>query len=573
MELASDFPAVTRADWRALALAVLRGAGEEVADPEDLLATPGDDGPTVAPLYDAADLRGATGRRPTGRGWDVRQRHAVADPEAVLADLENGVTSLWLALPPDDLPGVLKEVRLGLAPVVLQAGERAVEAAEVLFELAAARAAPLSGSLGLAATSPEAAALARRCLDGHPELRAVVVDATPYHDAGAGEATELGCSLALGAAALRVLTSGGLSVAEAFAQLEFRYAATAEQFATMAKLRAARRLWARVAELSGGPSRQLQHAVTSSAMMTRRDPWVNMLRTTLACFGAGVGGADAVTVQPFDAAAGPPDGFSRRIARNTQLLLQREASLGRVADAAGGSWYVERYTHELAVQAWEWFREIERAGGIEAAAPLVEARIAEVRARREAEVADRRRPITGVSDFPDLAERSLRPAEPPAAEPSDAEPPATGLAGDGPVLRYAAPFEELRDRADAQPERPAVFLATLGPAAAYTARAAFAANLFAAGGVRALSSGPLLDAGELAAAFAASGCAVACLCSSDQLYGEHAEAVAVALRAAGARRVWLAGRGGYPGVDGVLHAGCDALGVLRTTFDDLGVPR
>ncbi|MFI6813875.1 methylmalonyl-CoA mutase family protein [Nonomuraea sp. NPDC050328] len=570
MELASDFPPSTRDDWRAMALAVLRKSGADVADPEAHLAVATYDGVEVAPLYDAGDLAGATGLRPGGRGWDVRQRHAVPDPEAVLGDLENGVTSLWLALAPQDLPAVLKDVYLDLAPVVLEAGERTGEAAEVLFGLAAERGVRLSGNLGASGTAGGTPELARRCLDEHPGLRAVVVDATPYHDQGAGDVEELGCSLALGVAALRALTEGGLSVPEALGQLEFRYAATAEQFATIAKLRAARRLWARVAQVCGGPGEQLQHAVTSSAMMTRRDPWVNMLRTTLACFGAGVGGADSVTVQPFDAALGLPDGFSRRIARNTQVLLLEESSLGRVADAAGGSWYVERLTHELAVRGWEWFQEIEREGGIERAEPLVSDRIAGTRARRDADVAHRRRPITGVSEFPDLAEKPVRAGSLGLSAEDPAGPIATGSAG---VLRYAREFEALRDLADAQPERPTVFLATLGPVAAHTARAAFAANLFAAGGIATTTSGPLLDPAELAAAFTASGCAVACLCGTDKLYGEHAEAVAKALREAGARRVWLAGKGSYEGVDATLHAGCDALDVLRTTFDDLGVAR
>ncbi|GAA4080675.1 methylmalonyl-CoA mutase family protein [Nonomuraea soli] len=555
MELAADFTPTTREDWRALALAVLRKSGAaDIADPEDFLATPTYDGIRIAPLYDCSDLPEGSQLRPAGRGWDIRQRHAVADPEAVMADLENGVTSLWLALPPDALPGVLKDVLLDLAPVVLQAGPDTARAAEVLFALAAERGTPLSGTLGATLETPELVELARRCADEHPGLRAVVVDATPYHDAGASDVEELGCSMALGVAHLRALTAGGLSVREALGQLEFRYCATADQFATIAKLRAARRLWARVAEACGaaGEGVQVQHAVTSSAMMTARDPWVNMLRTTLACFGAGVGGADAVTVQPFDAVLGLPDAFSRRIARNTQSLLLEESSLGRVADAAGGSWYVERLTHDLAVAAWAWFQEIEAAG--EGAAALIEERIAATRSRRDDDIAHRRLPLTGVSEFPDVDERPVI------------------RSGEGVhAARYAEPYERLRDAADAQDERPKVFLATIGPVAVHTARASFASNLFRAGGLAVESAGAGADPERIAAAFAAAGTPVACLCSSDKLYGEQAEAVAAALRKAGARKIWLAGKGSYAGVDANLFAGCDALGVLRETFEDLGV--
>ncbi|WP_101782785.1 methylmalonyl-CoA mutase subunit beta [Nonomuraea indica] len=615
MRLAAGFPSTTRDDWRALALEVLRRSGARAGSPEEALATPTYDGVTLAPLYDAADLpaappfdRAARAARAAGPGWDVRQRHAVPDPEAVLADLENGVTSLWLvvgdgAIPPGELGRVLKDVYLDLAPIALEAGPRTAEAAGALLALAAERGTAVTGNLGAGVTGADAketaVRLALRCAADFPGLRAVTVDATPYHDAGGGDADELGCSIALGVSGLRALTDAGLGAAEAFGQLEFRYAATGDQFATIAKLRAARRLWGRVAEVCGVPeASQLQHAVTSSAMMTARDPYVNMLRTTVACFAAGVGGADAVTVQPFDACFGPPDAFARRIARNTQALLLEEAGVGRVADPAGGSWYVERRTEELAERAWAWFQEIEAAGGPEAAESLIAERVAATRRRRDADIAHRRFPITGVSEFPNLAERPL--ARPATESPATAEAPGAAAEADAvagvdtvagadaaaeadtgadtavgglPRVRYAREFEALRDLADAQPERPKVFLATIGPVAVHTPRATFAANLFQAGGLATETAGPGEDPEQIATAFAVSGSAVACLCSSDRMYDQHAEAVAAALRRAGARRVWLAGKQSHAGVDACLHAGCDALDVLRTTFDDLGVAR
>ncbi|MGI5157022.1 methylmalonyl-CoA mutase family protein [Microbispora sp. CA-102843] len=594
---AAEFPQATREQWRTLAAEVLRKSGWDGSpgEAEAALTSTTYDGVAVAPLYDAADLPAAPRTARAPGAWDVRQRHADPDPaasrEAIHADLENGVTSLWLdlnAIDPAALPAVLDGVLLDLAPVVLDAGPRTAEAAEHFLRLAGGVALP-GGNLGadpigLAARTGEATgsdsagldgavALARRCAADHPGLRAITVDALPYHDAGGADAEELGCSIATGVAYLRALTGAGLTAEQAFGQLEFRYAATADQFLTIAKLRAARRLWARVAEVTGvagAPGRQLQHAVTSSAMMTVRDPWVNMLRTTVACFAAGVGGADAVTVQPFDACLGLPDAFARRIARNTQSLLVEEANVARVADPAGGSWYVERLSDDLASRAWEWFREIERTGGMAAALErLVPERLAATRARRADNLAHRRDPLTGVSEFPDLKERPV------------SRRPGPGLAGTSgsvsggglPVVRYAEEFEALRDLADAQPSRPTVFLATIGPVAAHTARATFAANLFAAGGVATVTSGPGTDPAAIAAAFRDCGTPVACLCSSDRLYGEHAAAVAAALREAGAHKVWLAGKGEYEGVDATLYAGCDALGVLRATFDDLGVSR
>ncbi|GGL12582.1 methylmalonyl-CoA mutase [Sphaerisporangium melleum] len=592
----AGFPPGTREEWRRLALEVLRKSGAEVASPEEALAYATYDGVTVRPLYDASDLPAdpgppgfppfVRGTRAVGgalSGWDVRQRHAHPDPaitrEAVLADLENGGTSLWLVLGEGGLdiaalPEVLDGVYLDLAPVVLDAGAGTARAADAYLRLADARGtAPAGGNLGAdpiglrartGAPVPldEAVALARRVRE-IPALRAITVDATPYHDAGGSDAEELGCSLATGVAYLRALTDGGLSVQEALGQVEFRYAATADQFLTIAKFRAARLLWARVAEACGAPGHggQVQHAVTSSAMMTARDPYVNMLRTTLACFGAGVGGAEAITVQPFDARLGLPDAFARRIARNTHALLVEEAHVARVADPAGGSWYVERLTADLAAAAWEWFQAIEAAGGAEAALErLIPERLAATRDRRSRDIARRTWPITGVSEFPLLDER--RPVRRPAPEPAT---------GGLPRIHYAQGFEALRDRADRAPERPLVFLATIGPVAAHTARATFAANLFQAGGIATVAGGATTDPAQIAEAFTRSGAAAACLCSGDKLYAEHAAAVAAALAGAGARKVWLAGKGHYEGVDATLYAGCDALDVLRTTFDDLGV--
>ncbi|AUY52959.1 methylmalonyl-CoA mutase family protein [Streptomyces sp. CB01881] len=616
LPLAAEFPAAHREQWQQLVEGVLRKSGaqpEDGAAAEQALTTGLQDGLRARPLYTAEDTAAepgypgfppfVRGGRPQGSsvaGWDVRQRHADPDPrranEAVLADLENGGSSLWLELggdrlPVAALPQALTSVYLDLAGVVLDAGAEFAEAAEQLFKLYQERevspgaAAGNLGAdpLGLAARTgdagrtdallTDATALAARCAVGYPGLRALTVDALPYHEAGASPAQELGCSLATGVAYLRALTGAGLSVDAALGQLEFRYAADADQFLTIAKFRAARRLWARVAEVSGAApdaSAQRQHAVTSAVMMTARDPWVNMLRTTVACLAAGVGGADAVSVQPFDSALGLSDAFARRIARNTQSVLLEESHLARVVDPAGGSWYVEQLTDELAHAAWAWFQEIERAGGQAAAlaSGLVGERIAATWAERSVRLAKRREPVTGVSEFPNLDEQPL------VREPGPA-----GPGGGLPRVRRAEAYEALRDRSDAVLEatgaRPRLFLASIGSAAAHTARTTFAANLFQAGGI-ATTAVESTDPAAFAEAFAASGARVACLCSSDPLYGEHAGAVTAALKAAGARRVLLAGRPGEQqeayeaaGVDEFVFAGGDAVATLGGLLDEI----
>jgi methylmalonyl-CoA mutase len=292
-------------------------------------------------------------------------------------------------------------------------------------------------------------------------------------------------------------------------------------------------------------------------MTTKHDPWVNMLRTTVAGFAAGVGGADVVTVQPFDAALGLPDAFSRRIARNTQSLLVEEGHLARVLDPAGGSWYVESLTDQLAQAAWDWFTEIERAGGLQQALAdgLVRDRIAAAWDARADRIAHRTDAITGVSEFPNLAEKL--PDRQPAAEVL----PTGGL----PRVRAAQAFEELRDRAASADRPPRVYLATIGPIARHTARAGFAGNLFQAGGLETPS-------GDGIEGFTDAGTTVACICGTDRDYAASAAELAAALKTAGATQVWLAGKPdlAVDGVDGYVFAGCDALAALRSVHDELG---
>ncbi|MFD2422131.1 methylmalonyl-CoA mutase family protein [Amycolatopsis pigmentata] len=599
LSLAAEFTAPRRADWQALVTKVLERSGELPpdfeGDPESLLAATTYDGIGIQPLYTAEDEAPPAGfpglppfvrgGRPEGgarAGWDLRVLHAHPDPvvtnKAVLADLANGATSVWLRVPPEALGRALQGVHLEAAPIVLEPGEDYERAADILMSLLSdvpsGEAAGALGAdpIGLRARTGRpydlgpAAALAAGIAGRYPKLRAIVVDGLPFHEAGGSDTQELGASIAAAVAYLRALTDVGLSVEDAATQLEFRFAATADQFLTIAKLRAARRLWARVTEVSGGTALGMrQHAVTSPAMLTRRDPWVNMLRTTVACFAAGVGGAEAVTVLPFDAAIGLPDSFARRIARNTQSILLEESRLAGVIDPAGGSWYVEKLTDDVARAAWREFTEIERQGGIVAAldSGFVAGRLAETRAERSARVATREHQITGVSEFPDLAEKPLA-----------REPYVSAVDGGLPRIRYARAYEELRDRSDdhlaEHGERPKVFLAALGSPAAHTARVTFAANLFQAGGIETVYPGTTDDVAE---AFRESGARIACLCGSDRTYAEQAGDVAARLREAGATAVSLAGKPAEYG-DGItefVYTGCDALAVLTSTLEKLGV--
>ncbi len=282
------------------------------------------------------------------------------------------------------------------------------------------------------------------------------------------------------------------------------------------------------------------HAVTSKPMMSRYDPYVNMLRTTVAAFAAGVGGADAVTVLPFDAPLGTPETLGRRIARNTSALLLSESHVGKVADPAGGSYAVEKLTDDLAVAGWAVLGDLESGADLDAA-------IAEVVAARDEQVATRKRPITGLTEFPNLAEELP-------------ERVADG-AFDG-VRSYGAAFEELRDTAPSGH----VFLATLGTVASHTARATFATNLFAAGGVAVDVAGATDGVEALLAAY--DGQAVACLAGADPTYAEWGEDAAAALREAGATRIVVAGKPADH-ADDSCAMGVDALAFLTRTREAL----
>jgi len=321
-------------------------------------------------------------------------------------------------------------------------------------------------------------------------------------------------------------------------------------------------------------------AETAWRMMTKRDPYVNLLRTTIATFSAGVGGADAVLVLPFTAALGLPDRFARRIARNIQLLLLEESNVAKVGDPTAGSGAIEDLTEKLCRTAWTQFQEIDASGGAGAAleAGIIQQRIAVVRADREAAAAQRKDSLTGTSDFPNLAETPVAVLDVPPAAAKTQSVSITFPAL--PRIRLAEPFERLRDASDkalaSSGARPKIFLANLGTAADFTARATFTKNFFEAGGIEAISSDGFKSHEEMIAAYKSSGARLACLCSSDAVYEREAVDAARALKAAGATHIYLAGRPKEQdalkaaGVGSFIFAGGNVFAVLTEAHRVLG---
>lgn len=637
------FAAPSKEAWRAAVDKVLKGA-----DFEKRLVGRTGDGIRIEPLYAAATPAHRPVRGEAGR-WHVTARVDHPDPaeaqKLAIADLEGGADSLVVSfagasagrgygLVADDVAALdaaldgtmLDLIRLRLDPAPQGRVNALLLAA--LVEKRGLSPSSLSVDFGLdpvgllaaggsfAAGWPE---IGRRLAETIRALKArgfagpfISADSRTYHEAGASEAQELGAMLATAIAYLRALETAGLSLEEARDAISFTLVADTDEFLTISKFRAARLLWERIQAACGlAPKPMELHAETAWRSLTKRDPHVNLLRGTIAAFSAGVGGADSLAVQPFTAALGLPDGFARRIARNTQLVLLEEANLWRVADPAAGAGGFEALTLALCEQAWTVLQGLEgraRDGMPGIVAALAEGTLqADLTKQREARaraVATRREPITGTSEFPHLAEAKAsvldiaqpgrrRPTQPlrKASEQDQASligelaagasrDVALSAAEDGlraeplPCVRLAEPFEALRDKADAVGKRPIVFLATLGSIADFTARAGFARNLFEAGGLAAPSGNGFAangatDLDALVGAFHASGAKLACLCGSDAAYAEEGAAAAEALAKAGAT-IWLAGRPveseaalNKAGVSSFICMGCDVVETLQ----------
>ncbi len=549
LALGAEFEAVTRQQWQDLVRQVLAKKGDPPADVEAALSSYAG-GILVRPLYTEAD--GLPSLITRQGPWDVRALHVDPDNAEVLTDLEGGVTSLWLVTA-DPAPA-LKDVLLDLAPVALDAGAdfhaaglKALAAGVRLGTLGADPVAVLArtGTLG---SMDDALDLVARCES--TDVRAMTVDALPFHEAGATDPQQLGLALS---SLVHYLRAGVPPD-----QIELRLAASADQFLTIATMRAARQVWARVLEACDLSGDLFLHAVTSWSMTTRRDPWVSMLRGTTAAFAAGVGGADSVTVLPFDSALGRSDAIARRVARNTSALLTDESHVAAVTDPAEGSWYVEQLTADVARAAWALFQQVEGAGGVVAGLQdgSVAAMLAQSAAEKQHRLAVREDAVTGVSEFPFLQEKPV--LRKPAGE---------ARTGGLPRLRWAEPYEALRDRSDAflaeTGSRPAVLAVTTGAPKTFAARLDYVRNLLLPAGVETVACGSDGVPAKVPA--------VCVLVAADDV--EPSADLCAELRQRGAVALLRAGKGTDWPVDGYVHVGCDALAVMTTTMKDLGVPQ
>ena len=440
--LAADFPPADGAAWLELARQSL---GERLVS-----TTPG--GLSAHALYTADDaLPPAPGRLQAG--WDICTLVDHPDPAEAnaqaLEDLEHGATSLVLKLDPsgrdgvavaseEDLARALDGVLLDAAPVALDAGWLGPTAADWLARIAkAAPQAPLAFHLDPLSAFAETGAspgpaeswlfaaglAARRHIGTYPLASLFLASGRVVHEAGGSEAQELGFALAAALAYAKAADGHGVEPAQALPRIVLGLSADAEPLLTIAKLKAARSVWARMAGAFGVDAPARIEARSSRRMLARRGAHLNLARLTAAAFGATAGGADTVVLDPFTQPLGAPTDQARRLARNTQTILAEESDLARVADPAAGAWAVENLADQIARAAWAFFQAIEQAGGaVEALrSGLVAEAIAAVRAAREAEIAAGRAAIVGVTAFADsqATDAAAAPVDPaPFAKPS-----------------------------------------------------------------------------------------------------------------------------------------------------------
>ncbi len=636
------FPPVSKSEWIAKVEADLKGASFSALRS----AAPGD--PALEPLYTAEDvedlrdpglpgifpyLRGAL---PLG-GWRIRQEYDEPRPgvcsEMIRQDFERGVEALWLRAGPrrgcrvltiDELDELLAAVDLQTTSVCLDGGSDALAVATGFLAVAKRRGVgygELEGGLGfdpigllaaegciqggLRARSAELRDLAMWCSKNAPGLRAANVSSDPYDGGGASIVQELAYTIATGIEYLRQLTDAGMSVDSAARQIRFSYAVSNDFFSQVAKLRAARWLWAKVVISAGGEadSAAMQmHCRTSRFTKSRVDPWVNMLRVTAECTAAVLGGAQSIATLPFDCVIGSPDELARRVARNTQVVLREESHLGKVADPAGGSWFVERLTSDLARAAWNELRSIEAGGGVVRAlgsGKMVDA-IRDVADEREKLLSKRKAALVGVSEFPNLQEDAIERGSvsdkelqallkaslesldlsanrdrlmavarsvkdegraPGALTAACVEATCNGadMYSVATVLQHGQPdfhvepilqwraseiWERQRERSDLQQARPTAFLANLGSLSSHTARATWAQNLLAAVGIDSVTNDGFDAVEALVAAWKSSETGLAVVCGSDADYETMLEPTVEALKKAGCDPVLVAGRPG-----------------------------
>ena len=557
-KLFTEFPPVSTEQWEEVITADLKGA-----DYQRKLVWRTGEGFNVQPYYRAENLDGIAhlgsqaGEFPYVRGtkrnnqWMIHQTVEVTCPckanEEALHLLNTGVDSLEFRLQAEltaeDFDTLLAGISLPAIELTLSGAKTALNAATLLDKIERDGVSkddvrlnfcidPL-GKLAMKGDFCSAngekcferiEALVRRTADWK-SVRVVTVAGNLFSDCGSTIVEELAFTLAAGHDYLVRMTEAGLTTDQAARALRFSMSVTSNYFMEMAKFRAARMLWANIVEAykpeCSCAAKMRLHAVTSAWNQSVYDPYVNMLRGTTEAMSASIAGVHSLEVRPFDAAYAEPDEFSKRIARNVELLLKHEAHFDQVTDPAGGSYYIETLTQSIAAEAWKLFLEVEEKGGYTAAfkAGFIVEKVDASAAAKDKNIATRRQILLGANQYPNFTETA---AETLAAEAVERKSP------EGNVLkpyRGAMAFEKMRLRTDRSGKTPKAFMLTCGNLAMARARAQFSCNFFACAGIRVVDNTffPTIEEGVEAAL--ASKAEIVVVCASDDDYATAAPRV------------------------------------------------
>jgi methylmalonyl-CoA mutase len=611
-----EFPIASYDDWKAQATAALKGG-----DFSKRLTTKTYEGITLQPIYTKENIdslsspdtfpgywdfvRGTQVAGYIQKPWDIAQSVIAAslqDTNALIKhELKKGATAINLRLGCDglqvetaeDVKTLLKDINLSDVKLHVHCGSSAINALK-LFDAAKTCFKNAGGCVG---ADPIGTLAADGCLsksledfykdmaesvkfaaEKSPALRTVLVDGNVYANGGADSVTEVACCMSTAAAYIEAMVQNGLDVDSAAKSIRFSFSLGANFFMEIAKLRAARVVFAQIVSAFGGSDEAQKIEVfarTSSFTKTIYDPYVNVLRSTTEAFAGVVGGIDAMEVVPLDEPYGESIELSRRIARNIQIMFQNEFNLLQPVDPAGGSWYVETLTSEIAQSIWSAFQKIDAAGGIVASlqSGAVQQGIAKTLADRFGKLANRSDRAVGTNMYANILEKRLE------RKPIDkAKCECTPVVSIEPILphRWTEQYEELRGATERYQTETGktlkVFLANMGPLSQHKARADFSCGFFEVAGFEMLRNDGYMTVDEAASAAVSSGAEAAVICSTDDTYPELVPPLAKAIKAAAPKMMVLLAGAPAPehkqsyldaGVDEFIHVRANCYDVLK----------
>ncbi|MEH7351742.1 methylmalonyl-CoA mutase family protein [Gottfriedia acidiceleris] len=461
-------------------------------------------------------------------------------------------------------------------------------------------------------------------------LRNILVQSHPYHDAGGNAVQELAFAISTGLEYLREMDNRQIPLDDAATKILFSFSVGSNFFMEIAKLRAARMIWARIIkELGGNEASQKMniHSRTSAWTKTIYDPYVNILRGTVEAFAGVIGGSDSLHVSPFDESIKSSDEFSRRIARNTHLILEKESNLSKVSDPAGGSWYIESLTYSLAEKAWELFQKIEEKGGMAKAIQegFPQALVRQVAEEKSNNIKNRKAKFIGTNIYPNLNETRIEKKELERAEVEVTKENFDGgsenlilqtgcsiediidAANNGATIsniinamnlvdselprvnqldihRGAQPYESLRQNSQSYKnstgEFPTVFVANFGQVAAYKPRTDFVTDFFEVGGFKVLQNKGFTSIDEVIESFKKSESTIVVICSTDDQYSEVVPSITNQIKTINPNaKVLLAGKPSIDdmnlykqvGIDDFIHINVNNFEKLQNLQKDGGI--